>query len=71
MKNVISFDAARDIDAHTHRVGRTGRALEKGTAHVLVTAKEDRFAAELVKNFEGSGLGVTEELMALAMKVRS
>ncbi|KAG5463152.1 MAG: hypothetical protein BJ554DRAFT_1457 [Olpidium bornovanus] len=67
-QNVVNFDVARDVDAHTHRVGRTGRAGEKGTAHVLLTEKEDRFAAELVKNFEGSGLTITEELMALAMK---
>ena len=26
IRTVINFDIARDIDTHTHRVGRTGRA---------------------------------------------
>ena len=25
VRNVINFDLARDIDTHTHRIGRTGR----------------------------------------------
>lgn len=30
IKNVINYDMARDIDTHTHRIGRTGRAGGKG-----------------------------------------
>ena len=26
IRTVVNFDVARDIDTHTHRVGRTGRA---------------------------------------------
>ena len=26
IRTVINYDVARDIDTHTHRVGRTGRA---------------------------------------------
>jgi len=26
IKTVVNYDVARDIDTHTHRVGRTGRA---------------------------------------------
>eukprot|EP00435_Cladocopium_sp_Y103_P065601 s563_g27.t1 len=29
---VVSYDAARDIETHTHRVGRTGRAGAEGQA---------------------------------------
>ena len=36
IKTVINYDVARDIDTHTHRIGRTGRAGEKGTAYTLV-----------------------------------
>ena len=39
IRNVVNFDVARDIDTHTHRVGRTGRAGIKGTAYTLVTEK--------------------------------
>ena len=27
-RTVVNYDVARDIDTHTHRVGRTGRAGE-------------------------------------------
>ncbi len=26
IRTVVNYDAARDIDTHTHRIGRTGRA---------------------------------------------
>jgi superfamily II DNA/RNA helicase len=45
IKTVVNMDAARDIDTHVHRVGRTGRAGDKdGVAYTLVTAQEARFA---------------------------
>lgn len=37
IRTVVNYDIARDIDTHTHRIGRTGRAGEKGTAFTLVT----------------------------------
>ncbi|KAJ3108593.1 hypothetical protein HDU96_007482, partial [Phlyctochytrium bullatum] len=68
IRNVVNYDVARDIDSHVHRCGRTGRAGEKGTASTLVTQKEDKFAAELVRNLEDSGQTVPRELMEVAMK---
>jgi superfamily II DNA/RNA helicase len=69
IKVVVNYDCARDIDTHTHRIGRTGRAGQKGTAYTLVTQKEDRFAAELVRNLEGANQQVSPALLALANKV--
>ena len=71
IKTVVNFDVARDIDTHTHRIGRTGRAGEKGTAYTLVTEKDKEFAGHLVRNLEGAGQPVPQELMDLAMKVRA
>lgn len=67
VKTVINYDIAKDIDSHTHRVGRTGRAGEKGKAITLITKNEDRFAGELVYHLEGSSQVVSNELMNLAM----
>lgn len=48
IKNVVNLDAAKDIDTHIHRVGRTGRAGDKeGTAHTLLTPKQYYFAGLL------------------------
>merc|ERR1712025_934 len=68
IRNVINFDVARDIDTHTHRVGRTGRAGLKGTAHTLVTVNDKEFAGHLVRNLESSGQTVPKELYDLAMQ---
>ncbi|KAM8707610.1 hypothetical protein ACLKA7_014700 [Drosophila subpalustris] len=68
IRNVINYDIARDIDTHTHRIGRTGRAGEKGTAHTLVTDKDKEFAGHLVRNLEGADQEVPDDLMELAMK---
>lgn len=37
---VINYDVAFDPDTHVHRIGRTGRAGEKGNAFSLFTAKD-------------------------------
>ena len=49
IRTVINFDVARDIDTHTHRVGRTGRAGIKGEAYTLVTANDKEFAGHIVR----------------------
>lgn len=64
----MNYDVARDIDTHTHRIGRTGRAGEKGTAYTLVTEKDKEFAGHLVRNLEGANQDVPKSLMDLAMQ---
>lgn len=68
IKTVVNYDIARDIDTHTHRIGRTGRAGEKGTAYTLVTEKDKEFAGHLVRNLEGANQEVPESLLELAMQ---
>ena len=38
---VINVEFAHDTESHVHRVGRTGRAGEKGVALTLVTNADD------------------------------
>jgi ATP-dependent RNA helicase DeaD len=40
---VINYDIPNDIDTYLHRIGRTGRAGNKGTALSLVTKPEIKF----------------------------
>ncbi|XP_019130656.2 ATP-dependent RNA helicase DDX42 isoform X2 [Larimichthys crocea] len=68
IRTVVNYDVARDIDTHTHRIGRTGRAGEKGVAYTLLTTKDTTFAGDLVRNLEGANQSVSKELMDLAMQ---
>lgn len=70
IRTVVSFDVAKDIETHTHRIGRTGRAGAEGEAFTLLTNwKEDsKMAAFLVESFESSNQPIDDELQALAMK---
>jgi len=68
IKTVINYDVARDIHTHTHRIGRTGRAGEKGVAYTLITPADQNFSGDLVRNLEGANQVVPEALMEMAMK---
>merc|ERR1711920_367775 len=66
---VVSYDVARDIETHTHRVGRTGRAGEKGEAFTLLTPEGGkRMAVRLAEHLESMGQPVGGELLKLASK---
>ena len=69
VRTVVNYDVAKTIDTHTHRIGRTGRAGEKGDAYTLVTSKDKVFAGDLVRNLEGVNQEVPSELMSLATQV--
>lgn len=49
---VINVELAHDVDTHTHRVGRTGRAGEVGIAITLVTQNDDYKFHLLQDSFE-------------------
>eukprot|EP00931_Biecheleriopsis_adriatica_P115835 TRINITY_DN91590_c0_g1_i1.p1 TRINITY_DN91590_c0_g1~~TRINITY_DN91590_c0_g1_i1.p1 ORF type:complete len:874 (-),score=197.63 TRINITY_DN91590_c0_g1_i1:74-2650(-) len=67
---VVSYDVARDIETHTHRIGRTGRAGAEGQAFTLLTSDEQnkKMAALLVENLEQANQDVSDGLKGLAMK---
>ena len=74
---VINFDAAKNMDAHVHRVGRAGRMRkegndggqhQRGVAYTLLTDKNANFAASLAEAFDREGREVSQELAALCQK---
>ena len=52
------------------RVGRTGRAGNKGTAITFIAEDEDRYAPDLVKAIKDSGGAIPEDLMVRAHRER-
>ena len=63
---VIEFEAARDVDTHTHRIGRTGRAGQEGTSWTLLMRNENKLAAHIAESIENTGRHVPDDLMELA-----
>lgn len=47
---VINYHIVRDLEVHTHRIGRTGRAGSKGIACTLFTEKE-RFKLQALEQY--------------------
>jgi len=54
---VINYHLSRDPEVHVHRIGRTGRAGEKGMACSLISDKEARKVMEL-EDYLGQGIEV-------------
>lgn len=44
---VVNFDSPNHIEDYIHRIGRTGRAGNKGTAITLLSIEEERYAWDL------------------------
>ncbi|GFR43899.1 hypothetical protein Agub_g5030, partial [Astrephomene gubernaculifera] len=69
IKTVVNYDAARDLDTHIHRVGRTGRAGDReGRAITLLGPGDARFAGALLQSLGAAGQEVPQQLAELAMR---
>jgi ATP-dependent RNA helicase DDX3X len=49
VQHVINYDLPSSIDDYVHRIGRTGRAGNKGLATSFYSRNDDRIASDLVK----------------------
>eukprot|EP00930_Biecheleria_cincta_P000980 TRINITY_DN10215_c1_g1_i1.p1 TRINITY_DN10215_c1_g1~~TRINITY_DN10215_c1_g1_i1.p1 ORF type:complete len:887 (+),score=162.60 TRINITY_DN10215_c1_g1_i1:136-2796(+) len=67
---VVSYDPARDIQTHTHRIGRTGRAGAAGQAFTLLIGDKEhsKMAALLAESIEQANQKVSDDHHALALK---
>lgn len=70
LRTVVSYDAPRDIETHTHRVGRTGRAGVEGDAITLLTDEKQsrKMAGLFIASLQQAGSPVSPDLAALAKK---
>ncbi|KNE61287.1 hypothetical protein AMAG_07028 [Allomyces macrogynus ATCC 38327] len=63
---VINFDCPNHKEDYVHRVGRTGRAGNKGTAVTFITPEQERYAGDLVYALTASNGTVPPDLQAMA-----
>ncbi|WIA28105.1 hypothetical protein OEZ86_010685 [Tetradesmus obliquus] len=63
---VVNYDVPNHHEDYVHRVGRTGRAGNKGTAITFIGPDEERYAPDLVKALKESSAAVPQDLQALA-----
>eukprot|EP00891_Asterochloris_glomerata_P009008 jgi/Astpho2/9008/e_gw1.00133.30.1_t len=63
---VINYDCPNHHEDYVHRVGRTGRAGNKGTAITFISPEEEQYAADLIKALQQSGAEVPLDLKAMA-----
>ncbi|KAF9164284.1 pre-mRNA processing RNA-helicase [Actinomortierella ambigua] len=63
---VINYECPNHMEDYVHRVGRTGRAGNKGVAYTFITPEQERFAPDIVKALTNSSVAVPQELQQLA-----
>eukprot|EP00727_Mastigamoeba_balamuthi_P003529 m51a1_g13173 putative atp-dependent rna helicase dbp2 (939) ;mRNA; r:85062-89719 len=62
IKYVVNYDFPREIESYIHRIGRTGRAGEQGTAYSFFTPANIKLSRELVEILEEAGQDVNPDL---------
>ncbi|KAJ1532184.1 hypothetical protein ONE63_000806 [Megalurothrips usitatus] len=71
VKFVINFDYPNTAEDYIHRIGRTGRCLQSGTAYAFFTPNNQRQAKELIQVLQEANQSVTPALAELANVARS
>ena len=64
--HVINYDAPNDIEDYTHRIGRTGRAGNRGLATTFLSADNKNIAHDLAGMLTSSKAEVPEWLIEMA-----
>lgn len=68
---VVNYDCPNHYEDYVHRVGRTGRAGNKGCAWTFVNHEQGRYAGEILRALELSGVEVPEDLRSLFEEYKS
>ncbi|KAG5284674.1 hypothetical protein AALO_G00029240 [Alosa alosa] len=62
---VVNYNCPNHYEDYVHRVGRTGRAGNKGYAYTFITEDQARYSGDILKALELSGSAVPPELEKL------
>jgi len=62
---VVNYDCPNHYEDYVHRVGRTGRAGNKGFAHTFITSDQDWYSGDIIRALELSESLVPQELRDL------
>ncbi|EAR85634.2 DEAD/DEAH-box helicase (macronuclear) [Tetrahymena thermophila SB210] len=62
---VVNYKCPNHIEDYIHRIGRTGRAGNKGTAVTFIGPEEDKYSLDLIKALKRSDQKVPEELLRM------
>ncbi len=65
---VVNYCCPNHMEDYVHRIGRTGRAGNKGTAVTFITEEESQYAPDIVKALTASKQQVPEDLAKMAQK---
>ncbi|CAJ1329533.1 unnamed protein product [Effrenium voratum] len=63
---VVNYDAPANMEDYVHRIGRTGRAGEKGDAWTCLYDSETQIAQGILKMFQKTGQAIPPELKDLS-----
>nr|XP_018916161.1 PREDICTED: DEAD-box ATP-dependent RNA helicase 20-like [Bemisia tabaci] len=70
VKYVINFDYPNSSEDYIHRIGRTGRCEQSGTAYTFFTPDNQRQAKELIAVLQEANQQIDPKLMELASNSR-
>ncbi|KAK9891977.1 hypothetical protein WA026_017460 [Henosepilachna vigintioctopunctata] len=71
VKYVINYDYPNSSEDYVHRIGRTGRCQQTGTAYAFFTPANARQCKDLIAVLEEAGQVISPELAELGQNARS
>lgn len=67
---VVNYDMPNHLEDYVHRVGRTGRAGNRGTSWTFITAQEEEYSRDLVKAMKSTNQEIPADVLELYTSVR-
>uniref|UniRef100_S4RU57 Probable ATP-dependent RNA helicase DDX46 n=1 Tax=Petromyzon marinus TaxID=7757 RepID=S4RU57_PETMA len=67
---VVNYDCPNHYEDYVHRVGRTGRAGNKGYSYTFITSEQERYSGDIIKALELSGTPLPPDLERLWTEFR-